>query len=188
VNSLSPRPSLSSFVGRVVPGRLLRFTDTRHAGCRRRRWTFPLRFNNWQTTARRTPVLHAKYLRAVLSYFAMMHYTSLVMTVRFPCDVNTAHQCCNRAYYPRLAIPRVSSAGCSRRRAHRCGRGKPTTPCPGIWFIVYPSMSIGLLKTPVHQIPGVATSTMPRGNSEGSKGGARGCACFLSKITGGGSI
>jgi hypothetical protein len=26
--------------------------------------------------------------------------------------VNAAHQCCNRVYYPRLAVLRVSSAGC----------------------------------------------------------------------------
>ncbi len=47
--------------------------------------------------------------------------------------------------------------------AHRYCRGEPSTLCPSIWLVVHQATDIGLLKTPIRQMPGVTTGTVPRG-------------------------
>ena len=46
-------------------------------------------------------------------------------------------------------------------------------------------MDIGLLKTSIRQIPGVTTSTVPRGHFEGGKGWSRGRVTVLPTVVGG---
>src|SRR5713101_6572916 len=115
-----------------------------------------------------------------------MRCTSSAMTVRVVIILYArAHLI--TPLHSRLAIPRISGVSGYRRWAHRCCPSR-SPPIHGILvyglaFIM--RLSPGLSESFNRRIPGVATSTVPRGHFEGGERGSKGRLTILRRVVGG---